>query len=181
MLSTNSSCIWLGKWECWAMMVLRMSACKNIPSHSSLVIYFFATPTHEEAEIANKWETTISKPHGPIFMIGQSEVGISSQIIFITLFSCRCKALLRLLPALANCANMLGGPKPFSWGMGFFGFWAMKWSNPAPHLPVGFLTQQSKENFSFLPHVKDSQKTFMVIQRLYFYNGFFLPFEKMGI
>jgi hypothetical protein len=49
---------------------------------------------------------------------------------------------------------------------------------PCPHLPVGFLTQQSKENFSFLPHVKDSQKTFMVIQRLYFNKGFFFGLLK---
>jgi hypothetical protein len=99
-----------------------MSACKNIPSRSSLVIYFFATPTHEEAETANKWETTISKPHGPIVMIGQSEVGISSQIIFITLFSCRCKALLRLYQPQQIVQTCWAGQNHFHEEWGFLGF-----------------------------------------------------------
>jgi hypothetical protein len=102
---------------------LRMSPFQNIPSRPSLVIYFFCNPAHEEAETANRWETTISKPHGPIVTIGQSEVGISSHIIFITLFSCRCKALLCLLPASTNCANILGRPKTiFHEEWGFLGF-----------------------------------------------------------
>jgi hypothetical protein len=54
-------------------------------SHPSLVIYFFATPPIKPKQ--NKWGTTNSKPHGPILMMAQSETLISSQIIFITLFS----------------------------------------------------------------------------------------------
>jgi hypothetical protein len=41
-------------------------------------------------------------------MIGQLETGISTQIIFITLFFGRCQALLCLLPTSANYAKMLG-------------------------------------------------------------------------
>jgi hypothetical protein len=45
----------------------------------------------------------------PIVMISQLESGISSQIIFITLFFRKCWALLCLSPAsAANCAKMLG-------------------------------------------------------------------------
>jgi len=40
--------------------------------------------------------------------LDQSETGSSSQIIFITLFSCTCTALMCLLPASANCAKLLG-------------------------------------------------------------------------
>jgi len=50
--------------------------------------------------------STNSKPPGSIIMIGQSDTGISSRIILITRFSSRCTALLRLLPALANSANI---------------------------------------------------------------------------
>jgi hypothetical protein len=56
-------------------------------SHPSLV---FCKPIYKtKTETANRWETTNSKPPGPIIMIGQSETGSSSQIIFITLFSGR--------------------------------------------------------------------------------------------
>jgi hypothetical protein len=58
-------------------------------------------------------------------------------------------------------------------------FWVL--SHEVSRELSGFLTQQSKENFSFLPDMwKNCQKTLVVIQWLYFYNGFFLPFEKMG-
>ncbi len=50
--------------------------------------------------------STNSKPPGSIIMIGQSDTRISSRIILITRFSSRCTALLRLLPALANSANI---------------------------------------------------------------------------
>jgi hypothetical protein len=51
----------------------------------------FSTPTHKtKTGTANRWETTNSKALGPIIMIGQSETGSISQIIFITHFSGRC-------------------------------------------------------------------------------------------
>jgi hypothetical protein len=46
--------------------------------------------------------TTNSKPPGPIIRIRRSKTGGSNQIIFITLFSSRCTALLCFLPASAN-------------------------------------------------------------------------------
>ncbi len=53
--------------------------------------YFFATPPiKQKTGTANRWETTNSKPHGPIIMVGQSKTGSSSQIIFITLCFGRC-------------------------------------------------------------------------------------------
>jgi hypothetical protein len=55
-------------------------------SHPSLVIHLFFNLTHKtKTGTANRWETTNSKPLGPIIMIGQSETGSSSQILFITL------------------------------------------------------------------------------------------------
>ncbi len=50
--------------------------------------------------------TTHSKPPGSIIMFDQSKTGSIYQIIFIALFSSMCTALLRLLPASANCAHM---------------------------------------------------------------------------
>jgi hypothetical protein len=50
----------------------------------------FCNPAHgteTETETANRWETTNSKPLGLIIMIGQSQTGTNSQIIFIALFS----------------------------------------------------------------------------------------------
>jgi hypothetical protein len=79
--------------------VLSMLPCKNI-SHPSLVIYFFATPfLKTKSGTANWWESTDNKP---------PERGSSSQIIFVTLFSGRCKALLCLLPASAKNEKMQG-------------------------------------------------------------------------
>jgi hypothetical protein len=40
------------------------------------------------------WETTNSKLPTPILMVGQLEIGKSSQIVFITLFSGSCYGLL---------------------------------------------------------------------------------------
>ncbi len=55
-------------------------------SHPSLVIHFFFNLTHKsKTGTANRWETTNSKPLEPIIMIGQSERGSTSQILFITL------------------------------------------------------------------------------------------------
>ncbi len=56
--------------------------------------------------------TTNSKPPGPIVMIGQSKTGSSSQIIFITLFSSRCTALLRFKPASAKMQEQNHFPEP---------------------------------------------------------------------
>ncbi len=78
-------------------------------SHPGLVIYFFFNSTNK-TESASTWETTNSKPPGPIVMIGQSETGRSNQIIFITLFSCRCTALLGLFPTLASVETCRGKP-----------------------------------------------------------------------
>jgi hypothetical protein len=67
----------------------------------------FCNPTDKtELGIANRWETTNSKPRGPIMMIGQSKIGNSNRSIFITLLSSRCTPLLRYLPASGNSAQM---------------------------------------------------------------------------
>jgi hypothetical protein len=57
---------------------------------------------------ANRWELLLrnSEPPGAIIVTSQLKTGDSSHIIFITLFSNRCTALLRVLPASANLANM---------------------------------------------------------------------------
>jgi hypothetical protein len=48
----------------------------------------FDNPTNKtEARTANRWGTTNNKPHGPIIMMGQLEALITSQVLFITLFS----------------------------------------------------------------------------------------------
>ncbi len=56
-------------------------------SHPSLVIHLFFNLTHKtKTGTANRWETTNnSKPLEPIIIIGQSERGSNSQILFITL------------------------------------------------------------------------------------------------
>jgi hypothetical protein len=42
--------------------------------HSSSVVFFFFIPTHKiKTGTGNRWETTNSKPPGPVTMIGQSE------------------------------------------------------------------------------------------------------------
>ncbi len=50
--------------------------------------------------------STNSKPPALIIMIGYSKLGRRSQIIFITVFSSRCTALLRFLRASADWANL---------------------------------------------------------------------------
>jgi hypothetical protein len=80
-------------------------------SHPSLVISFFSNPSHKiTAGIANRWETTNSKPPGRIIMIDQSETWSSSEIIFITLFSSRgvrlCCAY--VFVSLSTVAKLLG-------------------------------------------------------------------------
>ncbi len=67
-------------------------------------------PIKVKTRIANRWETTNSKPLGPIIiMMRQSETqSNNSQIIFITLFSAGAHpCLLRLLPATAKCGIVL--------------------------------------------------------------------------
>jgi hypothetical protein len=61
---------------------------------------------------ANGWQTTNSKPPGPIIVIEESKIGNSSKIIFIILLSSRCTALLRFLPASAS--KLSSTHKPFS-------------------------------------------------------------------
>jgi hypothetical protein len=67
-----------------------------------------------ETGTANSWETTNSKPPGPVIMIDQLERGSTNQIIFIYTVFCRRKALLRLLLASPTCVHY-ARPKLFSW------------------------------------------------------------------
>ncbi len=89
------------------LVVLWMWPCKNISHIQSSVNYFFPTsPIKLKLGTANRWETTTnSKPPEPIIMISQSEIGSSSQITFVTLFSGKCQTLMCLLPASAKCAK----------------------------------------------------------------------------
>ncbi len=74
----------------------------------------FCNPTHKtEIGTANRCRTTNSKSPGPIIMMGQSETLISSQIIFITLFS-HVKSLAAHLTSHSQLCNSLD-PKLFSW------------------------------------------------------------------
>jgi hypothetical protein len=69
-------------------MVLSICDPAKIFFRSKFSYSLFFNPTDEsETGTANRWETTISKPPGPISMLGQSETLSNSQIIFITLFS----------------------------------------------------------------------------------------------
>jgi hypothetical protein len=54
-----------------------------------LSIIFATPPIKQKTGTANRSETTNSKPHRPIIMVGQSKTGSSSQIIIITLCSGR--------------------------------------------------------------------------------------------
>jgi hypothetical protein len=57
---------------------------------SHIQVYFFPTPPIKlKVGLQTKWETTNSKPPGPIIMIGQSETGSNRHIKFIPLFSGR--------------------------------------------------------------------------------------------
>ncbi len=90
---------------------LSIWACKFFFSHPSLVIYIFLTPPIKLKLGLQKGRRLLRGNHRlvPIIKISQLESGISSQIIFITLFFGKCWALLCLSPAsAANCAKMLG-------------------------------------------------------------------------
>ncbi len=81
--------------------------------HSNLVTYFFATSAikHKtEIEISNRWETTNSKPHGPIIVIDHLKTWRSNQIIFIMLFVSMCTTLLLLLPDLSKLGQSEPAP-----------------------------------------------------------------------
>jgi len=106
------------------MVVLNMWPCKNIFSHASLVLYFLVTPpTKLETRTSNRWGTTNNKPPGPISTMGQSETLNSSQVLFITLFLCRCTAsLLGLLQATAHGAIILSEAKPVYFSVLFIQF-----------------------------------------------------------
>jgi hypothetical protein len=73
----------------------------------------FSNPTHKnKTGTANRLETTNSKPPGPIIMIGQSQTGSGSQIIFITLFFWQGLDFAVPFTSLSKlCKNV--GPKPF--------------------------------------------------------------------
>jgi hypothetical protein len=80
----------------------------NYFSHPSLLIYFFANPTHKtETGTANTQGTSNSKPPGLIITMGQLETLGSSPIILLHSFLQVHVALVRLSPATANHAIML--------------------------------------------------------------------------
>jgi hypothetical protein len=81
-------------------------------SHSSPVIYFFPTrPIKLKLGLQNGWETTNSKAQEPVIMIGQSETGSTSQIIFITLLWQVLGFVVPFTSLSKLCKN--AGPKPF--------------------------------------------------------------------
>jgi hypothetical protein len=78
--------------------------------HIQVFLFIFCNSSHDtETGTADMWETTNSKPLGPIIMIDQWETLRSSQIIFIALFfgGLYSTLLLQLLAGTANCAIML--------------------------------------------------------------------------
>jgi hypothetical protein len=87
---------------------------ENILLTSKFSFLFHPYTYLTETETVNSWETTNNKPPGPIIMIHQLERGSTNQIRFITLFSCRCKALLRLLLASPTCVQY-AQPNLFCW------------------------------------------------------------------
>jgi hypothetical protein len=94
--------------------VLSMWTCKKYFSHPSLVFFFFPTlPMKLKLEFgtANRWETTNSKPPGPIIMIGQLETGSNtrSYLLHSSMAGVRLVVLFTTLRKL--CKN--AGPKPF--------------------------------------------------------------------
>jgi hypothetical protein len=78
--------------------------------HPSLVIYFFATPAIKlKLGLQIGGRLLITNHLNQSLWLANQKTGNSSQIIFITLFCHRYTELcLCLLPALANCAKMLG-------------------------------------------------------------------------
>ncbi len=155
---------------------LRMSPCQKYSFTVQVWLFTFLQPHPWRS--ANRWETTNSKPHGPIVMSGPFRSrDQQSDHIYYTLLS-QVQSFGALFTSLSKLCKHVGQAKTIFTRNGFF--WVL--SHEVSRELSGFLTQQSKENFSFLPDMwKNCQKTLVVIQWLYFYNGFFLPFEKMGI
>jgi hypothetical protein len=86
--------------------LLSMWPCENV-SHIQVKLFTSLQTQPQNWKGDYKYVgTTHSKQPGPIIMFGQSKAGSTDQIIFITLFSSMCTALLHLLPASANCAYM---------------------------------------------------------------------------
>jgi hypothetical protein len=72
----------------------------------------FSNLTHKtETGTANSWEIINSKAQGPVIMIGQSETGSTSQIIFITLLWQVLGFVVPFTSLSKLCKN--AGPKPF--------------------------------------------------------------------
>jgi len=71
--------------------MLSMWPCKN----TSHIEHYFLQPHPQKliTEFAKRWNTTNTKPFGPIVMIRQSEIWNISQIIFITLSSGNCTSV----------------------------------------------------------------------------------------
>jgi len=82
-------------------------------SKFSYLVFRNPTPM-SETETANRWETTNSKPAGPIIMIGQSETWTSSQTIFI--YSLLWQVHVFDVPSTSQSKLCIyAGPKPFCW------------------------------------------------------------------
>jgi len=83
----------------FALRASRFSTCAQYVtlqiyfSHPSLVTYFFTTPPMKLIVGLQKGKNPNSKPPVQIIMTDQSKTKIRSQIIFITLYSRRCRAL----------------------------------------------------------------------------------------
>jgi hypothetical protein len=76
-------------------------------SHPGFIYFFSCTLTDTtETETANRCETTNSKPPGRIIMIGQSETGRSSEIVFITLSFTTYSFVAPFYQPQQKCANM---------------------------------------------------------------------------
>jgi hypothetical protein len=112
-----SVCLWMETWpllEHLQLSITRYVTRHNSFSHPTLVIYVWQShPVKMKLGQQIGGGTTNSKPHGPIFMIDQSETLSSSQIIFSTLFSAMCTTVFASPFTshcrLCNCA----APKPF--------------------------------------------------------------------
>jgi hypothetical protein len=82
-------------WACWCSLE-HLQQCSVRPAKilftSKFNYLLFSKPFHK-TKTANRWETTNNNPPGPIKLSNQSTAR---------------QALLCLLPALANCAKLLG-------------------------------------------------------------------------
>ncbi len=83
-------------------------------SHPSFSYLLFFATSPMKLKLANKWESTNSKPPGPIITIGQLETRTSSQIQFITLFLWQVHTLAAPFTSLSNPCKY-AWPKPISW------------------------------------------------------------------